>query len=97
VAAAHVGEGRVLDVRFSLVTLTLKAKVHEGRLVLDEPIDLPEGTEVELVPADVGDSLDEDDRRRLHAALQRSADQFRAGKGIPAGDVLRELGADDSE
>jgi hypothetical protein len=28
----------------------LKAHVKNGRLVLDEPTDLPEGTEVDLVP-----------------------------------------------
>ena len=30
----------------------LKARVHNGRLVLDEPTDLPEGEVVELVPLD---------------------------------------------
>jgi len=30
----------------------LKAQVRKGRLVLDEPTDLPEGEEVELVPLD---------------------------------------------
>ncbi len=30
----------------------LKAHVHNGRLVLDEPTDLPEGEVVELVPVD---------------------------------------------
>jgi hypothetical protein len=29
---------------------TLRAHVHNGRLVLDEPTDLPEGEVVELVP-----------------------------------------------
>lgn len=38
-------------------------------LVLDEPIDLPGGTEVALVPADEGDDLDAADRARLHQAL----------------------------
>jgi hypothetical protein len=33
------------------VTLTLKAQVRGGRLVLDEPSDLPEGSEVDLVLA----------------------------------------------
>ncbi len=28
--------------------MTLKAKVHNGTLVLDQPLALPEGTEVEL-------------------------------------------------
>ena len=30
----------------------LKAHVKNGRLVLDEPTDLPEGKEIELVPLD---------------------------------------------
>ena len=75
------------------MTLTLKARVRGGRLVLDEPVDLPEGTEVELVPADDGDGLDDADRARLHEALRRSSDQFRAGEGISADGLLAELGA----
>jgi len=71
---------------------TLKARVHNGRLILDEPCDLPEGTEVDLVLADSGDELDEHERLRLHAALERSAEQFRTGQGIPAAEVLRTLG-----
>jgi hypothetical protein len=35
--------------------MTLKARVKAGRLVVDEPTDLPEGTEVELLPLDLGD------------------------------------------
>jgi hypothetical protein len=33
--------------------LTVRACVRNGRLVVDEPTDLPEGTEVELVADDV--------------------------------------------
>jgi hypothetical protein len=50
----------------------LKARVKNGRLVLDEPTDLPEGTEVDLVPADWWDDLTEDDRKRLEESLVRS-------------------------
>jgi len=34
--------------------MTLKARVKAGRLVMDEPTDLPEGTVVELLPLDPG-------------------------------------------
>ena len=74
------------------MTLSLEARVRGGRLVLDEPVDLPDGTEVDLVPADEGDDLDDADRARLHQALRRSADQFRAGHGVSAKQVLAELG-----
>jgi hypothetical protein len=73
------------------MTLTLKARVRGGRLVLDEPVDLPEGTEVALVPADEGDQLDDADRARLHAALERADEQVREGQAVDAKDVLDEL------
>jgi hypothetical protein len=38
--------------------MTLKARVRKARLVVDEPTDLPEGTEIELLPMDPGDWLD---------------------------------------
>ena len=47
-------------------TGALKAKVKNGRLILDEPVDLPEGTEVQLQLADEGDGLDEAEREQLH-------------------------------
>jgi hypothetical protein len=73
------------------MTLTLKAQVRGGRLVLDEPTELPEGSEVELMVAEDGDELENDDRARLHASLQRSAEQFRAGRGIDADQALARL------
>lgn len=75
-----------LPMRFAL-----QAEVRDGRLVLDEPVDLPEGTKVELVLADDGDELDEVERQRLHAALQRSAEQLARGEGIAVEDALRQL------
>ena len=70
--------------------VTLEARVRNGRLVLDEPVDLPEGTRVQLVPVD-DDDLDDEDRARLHASLIRSSEQFERGEGIPAADVLERL------
>jgi hypothetical protein len=59
----------------------LKAHVRGGRLVLDEPTELPEGTEIELVPVD-GDQMDEADRAELEAALDESEAELDAGKGL---------------
>jgi hypothetical protein len=42
----------------------LKAHVHNGRLVLDEPTDLPEGKVVFLQPVD-GDDMDDEERAAL--------------------------------
>jgi anti-sigma factor RsiW len=67
----------------------LKAHVHNGRLLLDEPTDLPEGTEVRLTLAD--DEMDDDERAELHASLERSMAQAKAGKLIDADVVLGKL------
>ncbi len=67
----------------------LKAHVHNGRLVLDEPTDLPEGTEVRLTIAN--DEMDDEERAALHASLERSMAQAKAGKLIDADVVLGKL------
>ena len=73
--------------------MTIKARVHAGRLVLDEPTNLPEGTEVELLPLDPGDWLDDADRAALHAALAQSQADVSDGRLLDAADVLRGLRA----
>ena len=50
----------------------LRAHVEKGRLVLDEPTTLPEGTVLELVADDQGDDLSDEERRALHQALSAS-------------------------
>jgi hypothetical protein len=70
--------------------MTLKAKVQKGRLVLDEPTDLPEGTEVDLLPLDPGDWLDDDERKALHQALDQSEADVAAGRLVDADVVLEE-------
>ena len=76
----------------------LKAHVRNGRLVLDEPTDLPEGEVVELVPrsnllAVGGDELDEEERAALHRELEASIAEANAGELLDADDVLAELRA----
>jgi hypothetical protein len=71
--------------------MTLKARVRKGRLVVDEPTDLPEGTEIDLLPLDPGDWLDDEDRAALHRALVASGADIEAGRLSDASEVLREL------
>lgn len=71
--------------------MTLKARVHDGRLVVDEPTDLPEGTEVDLLPLDPGDWLDPDDRAALHAALRESDADVAVGRLVDATEILKDL------
>ena len=69
--------------------MTVRGRVTNGRLVVDEPTDLPEGAEVELWL--VEEALDEEERARLHAALEASEDDFRAGRVIAGEDVIARL------
>ena len=71
--------------------MTIKARVRQGRLTLDEPTDLPEGTEIEMLPLDPGDWLDETDRAALHEALRESDADIAAGRLVDAEEILREL------
>jgi hypothetical protein len=71
--------------------MTIKARVQAGRLVVNEPTELPEGTEVSLLPLDPGDWLDETDRAALHDALQASNADIAAGRLVDAEQILTEL------
>ena len=74
------------------MTLTLKATVRGGRLLLDEPIDLPEGAQVELLPVDEqGEDLDDADRAQLHAALIASENEVASSSLLDARDVIAGL------
>jgi hypothetical protein len=74
----------------------LKAHVRGGRLVLDEPTELPEGEVVELVPLDEalasgGDYLDDEERERLHESLREGIRQMKSGHTVDAAKALAEL------
>jgi len=68
----------------------LRARVENGRLVLDEPTTLREGTVVELVADDEGDDLTDEERRALHDALSASWKSAEADRLRPASAILDE-------
>lgn len=69
----------------------IRAIVRGGRLIVDLPTDLPEGTVLELAPVDEGDDLTDEERATLHRALERAWQQARDGQLRAARDVLGEL------
>jgi hypothetical protein len=73
----------------------LYGRVQGGRIVIQDLVDLPEGTEVrlELVEQDDDDQLDAEDRARLEAAIAKGRQEIADGKGIPAEQVVAELWA----
>ena len=59
-----------------------KIQVKNGRLVLDEATNLPDGAEVEILVID--DELTSEERAELHASLDRALADSDAGQGIEA-------------
>lgn len=71
--------------------MTLKARVRGGRLVIDEPTNLPEGTELELLPLDPGDWLDDADRERTWWLENRDYEDLFAAELEKAIEILAVL------
>jgi hypothetical protein len=70
----------------------LKAHVRGGRLVLDEPTNLPEGAEVRVALVD-GDELDDRERAELHDAILAAEAELDAGQAITEDDLWVRLRA----
>jgi hypothetical protein len=79
----------------------VKALVKDGRIKLDEPTDLPNGTALYVVPAAQldevvllrDDGLDDDERKRLHESIRRGVADGRAGRVTEIDEFLAELEA----
>lgn len=68
----------------------LRARVRNGRLVLDEPTSLGEGSEVELVPID---EMSDDERAELDQSLRAAIVEANAGDVVDADEFFAELRA----
>ncbi|MCX5747971.1 MAG: hypothetical protein NT062_36380 [Proteobacteria bacterium] len=73
--------------------MSIRAKVSSGRIIVDEPTLLPEGTTLNLVVDDEGDDLDAHERAELDAHLAVAWESVKAGTVRPVGELLAELRA----
>jgi hypothetical protein len=71
--------------------MSIRAKVSSGRIIVDEPTLLPEGTTLNLVVDDEGDALDDNEREALNARLLAGWQSAQAGRVRPASELLAEL------
>jgi hypothetical protein len=71
--------------------MSVRATVRNGRLTLDQPVDLPEGTVLDLVLDDEGDQLDDRERSALNAAISRSLQEAADGRTANADDIIQKL------
>ena len=62
-----------------------------GWLVVDEPADPPESTEVELLPLDPDDWLDAAEGAAWHQALRESDTDVASGRLVDVQEILREF------
>jgi hypothetical protein len=61
----------------------IHTRVKNGRLIVDVPTSLPEGSEVRLWVVD-GDDLDDAERAELHDAIREGLEDAKAGRIIDA-------------
>ena len=69
----------------------LRARVENGRIILNQPTTLREGTVIDLVADDEGDDLTSEERKALHEALSASNESAEAGRLQPSAVILDEL------
>ncbi len=69
-----------------------KARIHNGQLVFDPPLNLPEGHEVE-VHFDEPEMSDEE-REELHASILRGIADGEAGREMDAEEFHRRLASE---
>ncbi len=69
----------------------IRARVHDGRLRVDEPTELPEGTVLDLVVDDEGDDLDDSERTALNESISRARASLEAGRTRAMRDLVEEL------
>jgi hypothetical protein len=59
----------------------LKAHVENGRIVADEPVDLPDGTRLHVVLAEDADAaMSADERAELEQAIEEGYEDFERGE-----------------
>jgi hypothetical protein len=69
----------------------LRGHVESGRIVLDEPMDLPDGTEVEIAALAEDDQMTPEERAEIEAEIDVGLAEAARGEGIPADELLRRL------
>jgi predicted alpha/beta hydrolase family esterase len=70
----------------------LKAHVENGRIIVDEPTDLPDGTVLRVVPLSADDpELDAEERERILRAIDAGQAAARRGEHVNAEEFVDEL------
>jgi hypothetical protein len=73
------------------VVNALKAHVENGRIIVDDPTDLPEGTVLQLVLAGDDMGFDAEERQKVLRAIDEGLAAARRGEHVDAADFVVEL------
>jgi hypothetical protein len=73
--------------------MLVRGHVRNGRLVVDEPTDLPDGAEVLLAEVDDGEGEDDTLTAEEAQGIEEAIASMDRGEGIPAAQVFAELRA----
>jgi hypothetical protein len=73
------------------VMTILHARVQNGRVLVDEPTDLPDGAKVELLLLDAAAEMDVDENAALEASIHRGLDEADRGALHSVDEVLARL------
>jgi hypothetical protein len=77
---------------YARIVTALKAHVRNGRIVVDEPVDLPDGAEIDVYLYDAeANVMSLQERAAFERALERGLAQADVGDLIEADEVLSEL------
>jgi hypothetical protein len=79
------------SLRYLFRVTILSAHVKSGRIVVDDPTDLPEGTAVEVALLDDENDLSPEERAELDASIDRGIAQAARAEGSSAEEVLHRL------
>lgn len=69
----------------------LHARVQNGRVVVDEPTDLPDGAKVDLLLLDAATEIDANEQADLEASIRRGLAEADRGELHSVEDVLKRL------
>lgn len=70
----------------------LKAHVENGRIVVDDPVDLPEGTKLEVYVGEPDDDMSEQERAELLRSIDDGLEDVDAGDVREFKEVVSSLG-----
>jgi hypothetical protein len=69
----------------------LRARVRNGRVLVDEPTDLPDGAKVELLVLDAAADTDEQEEAALEQSIERGLRQADGHQVVSVDEVLERL------